>query len=146
MNELLRDAQAAMTGTLRALHDEEDPRTRLETAARAALRFLGGYADLMQIARREVPGSREPISGEVGSFFQECEKLIADAIARGRRRGIFRSVLPQKAARVFMVMLQGSFANAMFSGEKPRSPEKTTAALLDVFFHGIDARAGKEES
>jgi AcrR family transcriptional regulator len=145
MGELLHEAQESMKGTLRELSAEDDPRARLEAAACTGLRFLSQSADLLQIARREVPGMRERLQTDVGRFLHACERSIAEAIAEGRKSGIFRDVDPAEAARVFMVMLQGSFTQALFRGVKPRPPQKAAATLLDVFFHGIAGKTDREE-
>lgn len=141
--ELLGDSRAAMDETLAALEGEADPRKRLEEAARASLRFLAEHADLLQVARREVPGARERVKADAGRFLGRCEGLIAEAVATGRRQGAFRRIPPADAALVFMSMMQGSFARAILQGAKLRSPVSTAAALLDVFLYGIaDAPRG----
>jgi hypothetical protein len=73
-------------------------------------------------------------------FFQEYMSLLADAVRRGTAQGIFRPVDPTNAARVLMTMIQGTFAMAYLGGGHPQSPDEAAAALLDVYFQGIDTR------
>jgi hypothetical protein len=39
-----------------------------------------------------------------------------------------------------MTMITGSFAMSYLSGERPQFSEESAAALLDVYFQGIDVR------
>jgi sulfite reductase alpha subunit-like flavoprotein len=39
-----------------------------------------------------------------------------------------------------MIMIQGTFAMAYLSGDRSQKPDQIAAALLDIYFHGIDAR------
>ena len=73
------------------------------------------------------------------NFFQRYMALLAEAIQRGMEQGLFRSVDPVDMARVLLTMIQGTFAMSYLSGTRPESPQQTVSALLDVFFHGIDA-------
>jgi AcrR family transcriptional regulator len=163
MEQLVAEAIIAMRRTFDALAGEADPVGRLSLAAESALGFLSRYSDIIQVARREVPGVRGRLSADAGGLLEGYEKLIREAIATGTRQGVFRVVDPTDAAYIFMTMLQGSFAHAMFSGAKPKSgsraapgraafadvpgraaPGRAAAALLEVFLHGISAAdAGK---
>jgi TetR/AcrR family transcriptional repressor of mexAB-oprM operon len=146
IDELVAQAMALMARTLDALARERDPGARLSLAAVNALGFLSRYADIMQVARREVPGARDHLKTDGGRILRAYETLIAEAVSDGRRQGIFRNVDPNDAARIFMTMVQGSFAHAMFSGSVPRSSGKAADALLDVFLHGIAAVPSRSKS
>lgn len=137
---LLEQNRAKMDENLAALRAESDPRERFRVAAERSIQYLLESSDIMQIARREVPGGREYMMKGFGAFMQEFRALLGDAVRRGIEQGLFRPVDPAEAARVFQTMIQGSFAMVYLSGERPQSPEQTAAALLDVFFNGIDAR------
>jgi len=139
MDELVAQAMTVMAETLDALARESVPSARLAMAARRAFGFLSRNADIMQVARREIPGFRESMRTDGGRFLRAYEELISESIMEGRRKGTFRAIDPSEAAHVFMSMLQGSFAHAMLTGSKPRSAERATAALLEVFLHGIAA-------
>ncbi len=77
---------------------------------------------------------------EFAGFFQEYIALLAEAIRRGMEQGLFRTVDPTDAARVLMAMIQGTFAMAYLGNRPSQPPKKVAAALLDVYFQGIDAR------
>jgi AcrR family transcriptional regulator len=156
MDQLVAEAMTAMRRTFDALAGETDPVGRLSLAAESALGFLSRHADVIQVARREVPSIRGRLVADAGGLLQGYEKLIREAIAAGTRQGVFRDVEPAEAARVFMTMLQGSFAYAMFSGAAPKPggraaqgraaladvPGRAAAALIEVYLHGIAANAG----
>jgi len=137
---LLQKNIARMDEALQLVRAEDDPRERIRVAATASVNFLFESADIMQIVRREVPGGRDQMQSEFLDFFQEYMALLADAIRRGTKQGIFRAVDPTDAARVLMTMIQGTFAMAYLSGGHPQSSQEAAAALLDVYFQGIDAR------
>jgi hypothetical protein len=66
--------------------------------------------------------------------------LLTDAIQRGIEKGIFRPVDPARAARTLMTMITGTFAMSYLSGQQPQFSEESAAALLDVYFQGIEVR------
>ncbi len=119
---------------------ESDPRRCIEAAVTASLRFLFETMEIIQIVRREVPSGRAQMLSRYMTFLQEFKALMADALQQGRRQGVFRAVDPAEASHVLLTMIQGTFAVAHTSGERPRSPEQAAASLLDIFFRGIDKR------
>jgi AcrR family transcriptional regulator len=131
---------ARMGEAVQLVRTEGDPRRRIQIAATTSVKFLFESADIMQIVRREVSGGRDQMQAGFMKFFQEYMSLLADAIRRGTEQGIFRPVDPINAARVLMTMIQGTFAMAYLGGGHPQSSEEAAAALLDVYFQGIDAR------
>jgi AcrR family transcriptional regulator len=140
---LLEQNQAKMQENLALMRAETDPRRRFQVSAELSIQYLLESADILQIARREVPGGREFMMSGFGAFMQEFHLLLGDAIQRGIEQGLFRAVDSAQAARVFLTMIQGSFAMVYLSGERPQSPEQTATILLDVFFKGIDVRPGE---
>ncbi len=136
---LLEGVQERMDKALEAVRAETDPRGRIEVAARTSIGFLYESADILQITRREVPQVRDLMRKDFPQFYREYLKLLAEAIRRGTREGIYRDTDPDAAARVLMTMIQGTFASAYIAGERFRSPEKASEILLDIFFRGIDA-------
>ena len=118
---------------------EGEPRRRIEVAAQVTLQFLYESADLLQIGRREVPGSREYLLSNFVIFFSKYSALLEEAFQKGIEEKIFRSVDPKETALVFMNLIQGNFALYYLVGKRPDTPEKAAARLLDIFFNGINA-------
>lgn len=137
---LVRNNIIRMDETLQRVRSESDPRHRIQVATQDSVEFLFVSADIMQIVRREVPGVRDQMQNVFYNFFQEYIALLTDAIQRGKDQGIFRQVNPEEAARVLMTMIQGTFAMAYLINERAQSPQQAAAALLDVFFQGLNAR------
>lgn len=137
---LLDQNMGQMNDALVAVQSEMEPRRRIEVAAKSSTRFLLESADVMQIARREVPEARDLIQKQFRLFLKDYLALLSDAVRRGIDQGIFRPVDPLQATRVFMIMIQGTFAMAYISGERFQTPEQAAESLLDVFFRGIDIR------
>jgi TetR/AcrR family transcriptional regulator, cholesterol catabolism regulator len=137
---LLQHNLAHMEEALQRVRLESHPRCRIQVAAEASVDFLFESADIMQIVRREVPGGRDQMQSGFARFFQEYMALLADAIRRGTEQGIFRPVDPMDAARVLMTMIQGTFAMAYLINERTQTSRQAAAALLDVYFQGLDAR------
>ncbi|MEW5870823.1 MAG: TetR/AcrR family transcriptional regulator [Chloroflexota bacterium] len=135
---LLKKSTARMDQVLERIREEQDPRQRIQVAARESVNFLFESADIMQVVRRELSGGRQQMQVEFMHFFQEYTTLLADAIQRGVQQGIFRPVDPGEAARVLLTMIQGTFAMSYLGARRAGSPEQTSAALLDIFFQGID--------
>ncbi len=129
-----------MNEILELIRAEKDPRRRIQTATEASLRFLYESMDLIQIARREVSGGRAMIQQEFASFLQAYMKPLVEAVQLGSEQGIFRPVDPVASTRVLLTMIQGSFMLAYLGGQRPLPPETAAPILLDIFFHGIDAR------
>jgi AcrR family transcriptional regulator len=136
---LLQKNTARIDEALKLVQAEDDPRQRIQVAAAASIKFLLESADIMQIVRREVSGGRDQMQNGFMNFFHEYMALLTSAIRRGTEQGIFRPVDPQNASRVLMTMIQGTFAMAYISGEKPQSIEETVTSLLDIYFQGINA-------
>lgn len=132
--EATKEGQKAMLAAVRA---EDDPRSRIETAARENLRLLASISGIMQLARRELPKGRELAQRNYGPMMREFRSLLVEAMARGKARGLFRGVDAEKAATVFMAMLQGSVAEAMLGDGSIPSPDARAEAILDVFFNGV---------
>jgi TetR/AcrR family transcriptional regulator, cholesterol catabolism regulator len=130
---------ACMRSSLMAVEAEAEPRRRFQVAAVETLRFLYETADLMQIARREVPGARELIVSNFITFYNQYSELLKESLVKGMEMSIFRPLDPEDAARVFMTMIQGSFALVYLTGMRVETPEKVSARLLDIFFNGIEA-------
>jgi AcrR family transcriptional regulator len=137
---LMRGSAGRQDEILAAIRAEQDPRRRIETAVTASIQFLLDMVELMQIVRREVPGGREYVQAEYASYLKEFRALLGGAVQQGTEQGIFRSVNPAQASSVLMTMIQGTYAMVHLGGERPGSPEKAAAALLDIFFYGIEAR------
>jgi AcrR family transcriptional regulator len=137
---LLHRRTSRMEVALQLVRAETDPRRRIQVAAEASVEFLLESADILQIVRREIPGGREQMQEGVAAFFKEYMALLADAVRRGIEQGIFRPVDPTDAARVLMTMIQGTFAMAYVINERAKTSQQAAAALLDVYFQGLDAR------
>jgi TetR/AcrR family transcriptional regulator, cholesterol catabolism regulator len=134
--------------TLGAIESEPDPRKRFRIAAEQGIAGLFESADIMQIVRREVPGGRSRIQAVMMPFLRKNRSLLAQAVREGTEQGTFRAVEPEEAARVFMTMIQGAFAAMYLSGERPQTAFNPSAAMLDIYFRGIDAdgRTSKERA
>lgn len=130
---------AKMHTSLDAIEGESDPRRRLQVAAIETIRFLYETADLLQIARREVPGVREQMLSGFISYYDRYLELLKEALMQGMEMKIFRPLDPQDAAQVFMTMIQGNFALVYVTGIRAETPEKAATRLLDIFFNGINA-------
>ena len=137
---LLGNNLARMAEALERVRAESDPRRRIQVATLGSVDFLFETADIMQIARREIPGARDQMQNRFASFFQEYMALLSESIRLGTQQGIFRAVDPVASARVLMTMIQGTFAMAYLINERAPSPEQAAAALLDIYFQGLDAR------
>ena len=137
---LLGNNLTRMTGALEHVRAESDPRRRIQVATLGSVDFLFETADIMQIARREIPGARDQMQSGFAKFFQEYMALLSESIRLGTQQGIFRPVDPVASARVLMTMIQGTFAMAYLINERAPSPEQAAAALLDIYFQGLDAR------
>ncbi len=123
--------------TLGAVEAEPDPRKRFQIAAEQGIAALLESSDIMQIVRREVPGGRSRIRAAMVPFLRKNRSLLAEAVREGTRTGIFRAVDPEETARVFMTMIQGTFASVYIGGKRPKSARGAASAMLDIFFHGI---------
>ena len=136
---LVKTNVGRMHDALVAIEVEGDPRRRFEIAAIESIRFLYESADLLQIARREVPNAREHMLSKYFAFYEQYVQLLKEALVRGMEMKIFRPHNPEEAARVFMTMIQGSFAFVYLTGNRTEKPEQAAARLLDIFFNGINA-------
>jgi AcrR family transcriptional regulator len=130
---------ADMRSSLVAVEVEQDPRKRFRVAAVETIRFLYEAADLLQIARREVPGVREQLLSNFITFYSQYSEMLKESLVKGMEMKIFRPLDPEDATRVFMTMIQGSFALVYLTGMRVETPEKAAARLLDIFFNGIEA-------
>ena len=137
---LLGNNLARMAEALERVRAESDPRRRIQVATLVSVDFLFETADIMQIARREIPGARDQMQSSFASFFQEYMGLLSESISLGTQQGIFRPVDTVASARVLMTMIQGTFAMAYLINERAPSPQQAAAALLDIYFQGLDAR------
>lgn len=135
---------AKMYASLNAVIVENEPRKRFQVAAVETIRFLYESADLMQIARREVPGAREQMLVNFVSFYQKYLKLLKESLVKGMEMNIFRPLDPEETVQVFMTMIQGNFALAYVTGIRAETPEKAADRMLDVFFNGINANTEKQ--
>jgi AcrR family transcriptional regulator len=130
---------ADMRSSLLSVEVEQDPRKRFHVAAVETIRFLYESADLLQIARREVPGAREQMLANFFTFYSQYSQLLKESLVKGMDMKIFRLLDPEDTIRVFMTMIQGSFALVYLTGIRVESPEKAAGRLLDIFFNGIAA-------
>jgi AcrR family transcriptional regulator len=137
---LLEKTGAHMEESLQLVRAESDPRERIRVAVTTNFKFLLEFAEIMQVVRREVGGGRDQMQAGFVKFFGESIVLLTDAVRRGTEKGIFRSVDPARAARTLMTMITGSFALSYLGGERPQFSEESAAALLDVYFQGIEVR------
>jgi AcrR family transcriptional regulator len=137
---LIKQSFAQMMGALQLMKAEHEPRQLIKVAITGSVEYLLESADIISVVRREVSGSRDVMQHEFKGFFQEYINLLAGAIQRGIDQGIFRPVDPVAMAKVLLTMIQGTFAMVYMSGIKYRSNTDAASAILDVFFHGIDAR------
>lgn len=137
---LLEKTGAHMDESLQLVRAENDPRERIRVAVTTNFKFLLEFAEIMQIVRREVAGGRDQMQAGFVKFFGESIVLLTEAVRRGTEKGIFRPVDPARAARTLMTMITGSFALSYLSGERPQFSEESAAALLDVYFQGIEVR------
>ena len=135
---LVQSNIADMGASLAAIESEPDPRRRFQVAAVQAITFLYESADLLQIARREVPGAREQMLAHFISFYQKYFALLKEALELGMQRKIFRPLNADDAVQVFMTMIQGNFALVYLTGMRAETPEKAAARLLNIYFHGIE--------
>jgi AcrR family transcriptional regulator len=119
---------------------EADPRRRIRVAVESGIDGLVEVAEFLQIVRREVPGARERWQAVFPAFFARYTALVAQAVERGIGEGDFRAVDPQEAARVLMTMLQGTFSRVYLLAERPAASPWAAGGLLDLYFHGLDAR------
>jgi TetR/AcrR family transcriptional regulator, cholesterol catabolism regulator len=126
-------------GSLRTIQNEEEPRRRLRVAAELSINFLFGSVELIQIARREVPGVREKMVDRFISFFAEYSAILEQTFQKGIDMGIFRAVDPHDTAAVFLTMIQGNFARFYLTRMRFETPEKAADEMLKVFFNGINA-------
>ncbi|MBN1370656.1 MAG: TetR/AcrR family transcriptional regulator [Anaerolineaceae bacterium] len=118
---------------------ESEPQRRITVAAEVTMQFLYESADLLQIARREVPTARAEMLNTYSSLFARYTKMLEESIQQGIESGTFRAVDPKEAALVFMTMIQGNFALYYLLGRRLESPEVAASRLLDVYFNGIKA-------
>ncbi len=125
---------------IKLVRAESNPRRQIQVAAEASINFLYESVDILQIARREVPGGRDQTLGGYATFFQEYMAMLTDAIQRGIEQGIFRPVNPTDSARVLMTMIQGTFSMAYLINERAQTSQQAAAVLLDVFFQGLETR------
>ena len=124
-----------------AIEVESEPRRRITVAAEVTMQFLFESADLLQIARREVPAARAEMLSNFSSLFARYTQMLEESIQQGIEAGTFRVVDPKEAAVVFMTMIQGNFALYYLLGRRLESPEAAASRLLDVYFNGILARS-----
>jgi TetR/AcrR family transcriptional regulator len=134
---LLEGTRAGQEEMLASIRAQTDPRARIETAVRENLRRLSDMSGIMQLARRELPKGRELTREYFGPSIEEFRSLLAEAIAEGRERGLFRPIETEKATTALMAMIQGSMAAAMLADGRIPSPEAKAEAILDIFFNGV---------
>jgi AcrR family transcriptional regulator len=136
---LLEESLGRMDAILPTAGAADDPRQRIRAMAKVSIEYLFESADLWQVVRREVPGGRKAMETRLALFFQDYIALIASTVQRGVDQGLFRPLDPTQAARVFLMMIQGSFALALFSGNIKPEPSEIVATVLEIFFRGIEA-------
>jgi AcrR family transcriptional regulator len=136
--ELMRQAAGNTLDIFTTVRAEGDPRRRIEANTLAMMRWTFNTVDLFQVIRREVPNGRALMAAELPNAMGEQLRILTTTIQEGIDSGIFRQIDPNAAARVLLMMIQGSFVRAFIGMEVKQSPEETAASMLDVFFHGID--------
>ena len=134
---LLKKDSFDMQDIINIVKSEEHPRRRIEIAVEYALKSLSKSIDILQIARREIPESRELLQSEYIPFFKEYRTLLSDAIQLGIDQGIFRPINAVEGASVLLTLIQGSFAGSFLSGDRKQIPEDLVSTLLDIYFYGI---------
>lgn len=137
---LIKGTFSEMKEALQMMEVERDPRERIKVAVTISVEYLLESADIISVVRREVTGSRDVMQNEYKNFFQKYLNLLADGIRSGIDQGVFRPVNPEETARVLLSMIQGTFAMVYVSGIKIKSNETAVAAILDIFFQGINSR------
>ncbi len=133
LDEELNIDKAALT----ALLTEPDPRRRIETAVATSFALFQKSAGLVQVMRREVPAGRERVDARLHAYWESHTNLVAAAIAQGQAAGIFRDTDPDKAAQILVAMILGQVTSAIALAHPIPTTEAGTAALLDIFYHGI---------
>jgi len=136
---LVNGVTGQMHTTLKVVQAESEPRRRIQVMAEVSIRSLYEAADILQIARREVPEARRQVLDSFQSTFQQYLTLLEEAFNTGMRTGIFRPIDPHETALVFMTLVQGNFAMFYVTGRRAETPELAAARMLDVFFNGINA-------
>ena len=126
-----------MQDLLNTIGNVQDPVERLKKAAFESMCILMYSAEVFQIIRREIPQSRDKLQNSLVSFFKEYTALLTESLKTGIDAGLFRSIEPEEATKVFLCVLQGTFASVYITGEKPKSPEKMVNSILDIFLNGI---------
>jgi len=119
---------------------EQEPRRRITVASQETMHFLYDSADLLQIARREVPTARAEMLSTFAIFFSRYSTALEESIQQGIASGEFRPVDPKDVTMVFMTLVQGNFALYYLLGRRLETPEVAAARLLDVFFNGINTK------
>lgn len=138
---LLKNVTDRQMTIIESLNAEADPRRRIELAVTTGTRSLLEDMDVIQIVRRELPDGHTQMQTTFLVFLKDFRRLLGDTIRQGIKQGVFRPIDPADGARVLMTMIQGTFAVTYLSGERPAAPEQAGAALLDVFFNGIEKHA-----
>lgn len=128
-----------MFKSLERIRAVSEPRQRIRIAAMLSLGFLYGSAELLQSARREVPGVRERLMSFLDEFFNGYMTLIEEAFIKGMDMKIFRTIDPHITGEIFFTMIQGNFTMLYTLGKRAESVEVAADRLLDVFFNGINA-------
>ncbi len=123
--------------TLTALLTEPDPRRRIETAVSTSLTLFQESAGLVQVLRREVPAGRERVDARLHAYWKSHTNLVSAAIVQGQAASIFRDTDPDKAAQILVAMILGQVTSTIALAHPMLTTKAGTAALLDIFYHGI---------
>ena len=134
---LMRMTSERIEDSYTLIASEQDPCQRIRVAARSSLGFLYDTADLLQIGRREVPGTRDEMVSSFATLFRKYSGLLEDAFQKGMQTGQFREIDARATALTFLNMIQGNFSMYYLTGLRVDTPERTADRLLDVFFNGI---------
>lgn len=137
---LLKIVSDKMMNNLKTISMVSDPIERLKVAATFSLDALINSAEIFQIVRREIPSFKQEFSERMTLFFSSYTSLIKESLEMGMETGLFRKTDAGESARIFLSMLQGSFASTYITGVKPKSTEKLVESLLDVFLNGMRFR------
>ncbi|VAW43515.1 hypothetical protein MNBD_CHLOROFLEXI01-1906 [hydrothermal vent metagenome] len=138
MLALLDEELVIDKAALVALVTESDPRRRIETAVSTSLTIFKKSADLVQVARREVPAGRERVNARFHAYWNANTALVSEAVVQGQAAGIFRDVDPAHVAQILVAMIFGLVTSSEALDMPILLPENGATVLLDIFYRGIE--------
>jgi AcrR family transcriptional regulator len=135
---LLEQSIAATRPAVKAARAESDPRRRIQMIVEGNLRFFVESGDILQIMQREVRDGMARAQAEYRACQRELSVLLEDALKRGIKQGLFRSMDPADGVWLLTVLIEGTFAVTCMAGDGARPLGAATAALLDAFFRVLE--------